>query len=94
MNNKPLINDEKEQKAIAWENKILSIMMPAVGLIAFIFGLIGFILVINKNVPVAVFLIVLAVLGLGGIAFGVIEFIKGRKKRSKKVEAESQEANN
>ena len=33
-------------------------------------GLIGFILVVKQNVGVAIFLIVLAALGLGGVAYG------------------------
>ena len=86
------IDEEKEQKAIAWENKVLLILMPLVGLFAFIFGLIGFILVIKDNVPVAVFLICLAALGLGGIAYGVILFIKGRKKRTKAEQPKEEEA--
>ena len=79
-----MVDEEKEKKAIEWENKVLSILMPSVGLIAFILGLVGFILVINKNVGVAVFLIILAVLGLGGIAYGVIDFIKRRKQKRAK----------
>lgn len=87
--NRPMVDEEKEKKAIEWENKVLAILMPSVGLIAFILGLVGFILVINKNVGVAIFLIILAVLGLGGIAYGVIDFIKRRKqKRAKKEEKE------
>ena len=84
-----MVDEEKEKKAIEWENKVLAILMPSVGLIAFVLGLVGFILVINKNVGVAIFLIILAVLGLGGIAYGVIDFIKRRKqKRAKKEEKE------
>lgn len=87
--NRPMVDEEKEKKAIEWENKVLAILMPSVGLIAFVLGLVGFILVINKNVGVAIFLIILAVLGLGGIAYGVIDFIKRRKqKRAKKEEKE------
>lgn len=82
-----IIEDEKEKKAIAWENNILLYLMPSVGLVAFLFGLIGFILVIPNNTGVAVFLILLAALGLGGITYGVIEFLKRRnKRRAKKVE--------
>ena len=88
--NGPLIDEEKEQKAIAWENKVLSFLMPIVGLIAFVMGLIGFILVVKQNVGVAIFLIVLAALGLGGVAYGVVEFIKKRAQRKPK-ENEAQE---
>ena len=86
----PLVDEEKEKPRIEWENKVLFILMPSVGLIAFIIGLLGFILVIGSDasykVPVAVFLIILAVLGAGGIAYGVVQFIKKRKaKKSKPV---------
>ena len=84
------IDEEKEQKAIAWENKILLFLMPIVGLVAFIFGLVGFILVVKDNVGVAIFLIILALLGLGGVAYGVVFFIKERKKHPK-VEAKEEE---
>lgn len=88
-NNRPMVDEEKEKKAIAWENKILSVLMPSVGLIAFILGLVGFILVIQKNTGVAVFLILLAALGLGGVTYGVVDFIKRRnQKRAKKEEKE------
>ena len=78
---KPLYDEEKERAKIAWENKALAIMMPAVGLVAFIVGLVGFILVINDNIGIAVFAIILAVLGLGGIAYGVVAFLKKRYKK-------------
>ena len=88
-NNRPMVDEEKEKKAIAWENKVLSVLMPSVGLIAFILGLVGFILVIQKNTGVAVFLILLAALGLGGVTYGVVDFIKRRnQKRAKKEEKE------
>lgn len=87
--NRPMVDEEKEKKAIEWENKVLSILMPSVGLIAFILGLVGFILVVSKNVGVAVFLIILAVLGLGGVAYGVIDLVKKiKQKRAKKEEKE------
>ena len=86
-----IIEDEKEKKAIAWENNILLYLMPSVGLVAFLFGLIGFILVIPNNTGVAVFLILLAALGLGGITYGVIEFLKRRNKRRAKKAEEAEE---
>lgn len=84
--------EEKEQKAIAWENKILSILLPSVGLVAFLFGFIGFILVIPSNVGIAIFLLILALLGAGGVAYGVFVFLKMRKNRQKK-EKEPEENN-
>ena len=67
------IEDEKEKKAIEWENNVLFILMPSVGLIAFLFGLIGAIFALSSTDPAfkdskvgtAVFLIILAVLGAG-----------------------------
>lgn len=76
---KPYYDEEKEKAKIAWENKALAIMMPAVGLVALVVGLVGFILVINDNIGIAIFAIILAVLGLGGIAYGVVAFLKKRR---------------
>ena len=78
---KPLYDEEKERASIEWENKVLAYLMPIVGIIAFIVGLVGFILIINDNIGVAIFSIVLAVLGLGGIAYGVVVFLKKRYKK-------------
>ena len=82
----PLIDEEKEKAKIEWENKVLYYLMPIVGAIAFALGLVGFILVIGQNVGVAVFLMILAVLGLGGIAYGVLAFLKKRQKKLHKEE--------
>lgn len=83
----PLYDEEKEKAAIEWENKVLFYLMPSVGLVAFIIGLVGFILAIQSPdaVGAAVFLIILAVLGLGGIAYGVVMFLK-KQKNKRKVE--------
>ena len=83
---------EKEKAKIEWENKVLSILMPSVGLVAFIVGLVGFILVVGQNVGVAVFLMILAVLGLGGIAYGVLVFLKKRKNKLRKEVKEPDQA--
>lgn len=88
----PLIDEEKEKAKIEWENKVLSILMPAVGLVAFIVGLVGFILVVGQNVGVAVFLMILAVLGLGGIAYGVLAFLKKRQNKLRKEVKEPDQA--
>jgi len=79
----PLIDEEKEKPKIEWENKILSYLMPIVGIVALIVGLVGFFLTIKDNVGIAVFLMVVAVLGIGGIIYGVIAFLK--KAKNKKV---------
>ena len=88
----PLIDEEKEKAKIEWENKVLAILMPAVGIVAFVVGLLGFILVINQNIGVAIFLIILAVLGLGGIAYGAIAFIKKKQKKLHKEVKEPDQA--
>ena len=88
--------DEKEKKAIEWENNALFIMMPAVGLIALIFGIIGTAFALSSNDPnfkdakvgIAVFLIILALLGAGGVAYGVIQFLTRRKSKYRKPEKE------
>ena len=88
----PARDEQKEKAAIEWENKVLSFLLPIVGLVAFIVGLVGFILVVGQNVGVAVFLIILAALGLGGIAYGVIVFVKKQlKKRYKENKEPDQE---
>ena len=86
-----IIEDEKEKKAIAWENNILLYLMPSVGLVAFLFGLIGFILVVPNNTGVAIFLILLVALGLGGVTYGVVEFLKRRNRRRVKQVEEAEE---
>ena len=68
------------------ENKILKVLMPVVGGAAFILGLVGFILTISTNVPIAVFLLIIAILGLGGIAYGVYHLILKKKKKLHKEE--------
>ena len=88
----PLIDEEKEKAKIEWENKVLAILMPAVGLVAFVVGLVGFILVVGQNIGVAVFLMILAVLGLGGIAYGVLAFLKKRQKKLHKEVREPDQA--
>ena len=88
----PLIDEEKEKAKIEWENRVLAILMPAVGIVAFVVGLLGFILVLNQNIGVAIFLIILAVLGLGGIAYGAIAFIKKKQKKLHKEVKEPDQA--
>ena len=88
----PLIDEEKEKARIEWENKVLYYLMPIVGCIALIVGLLGFILVVNQNIGVAVFLMILAVLGLGGIAYWVVAFLKKRQKKLRKEVKEPDQA--
>ena len=91
---KETINEQKEKEAIALENKMLSILLPTVGAIAFIIGLVGFILTVSEKVGAAVFLMIIAVLGLGGIGYGAFLIIKAqRNKYRKPVSEHSQEPN-
>ena len=85
-----LTNEQKEKKQIEFENKLIDILLPTVGLVAFILGLIGFILTIGNNVGVGIFLLFLCLLGAGGIAYGVIKFLKWRKNKFMKPEQEPQ----
>ena len=88
----PLIDEEKEKAKIAWENKVLSYLMPIVGVIAMIVGIVGFILTINHNTGIAIFLVLLAALGLGGIILGLLTFFKERKnKKSRKDKKEPEQ---
>ena len=87
----PLIDEEKEKAKIAWENKVLSYLMPIVGVIAMIVGIVGFILTINHNTGIAIFLILLAALGLGGIILGLLTFFKERKNKKGRKEKKEPE---
>ena len=82
----------KEQKDIAFENKLLAYLMPGVGLIAFAVGLTGFILVApSGNIPIMMFLVILFVLGIGGMVYGVIQLIKKIRKSHVKEDKEPDE---
>ena len=81
-----LTPEQQEKKEIEMENKILKVLMQVVGGAAFILGLVGFILTISVNVPIAVFLLIIAILGLGGIAYGVYHLILKKKKKLHKEE--------
>ena len=87
----PLIDEEKEKAKIAWENKVLSYLMPIVGVIAVIVGIVGFILTINHNTGIAIFLVLLAALGLGGIILGLLTFFKERKNKKGRKEKKEPE---
>ena len=80
--------EQKEKEAIELENKILAFLLPAVGGIAFIIGLVGFILTITEKVGPALFLLFLALLGAGGIAYGAVVWLKAYKNRFRKKEVE------
>ena len=81
-----LTPEQQEKKEIELENKILAVLLPSVGGVALVIGAIGFILTISENVGVAIFLLILAILGLGGIAYGVVQLIKKQHKKLHKEE--------
>ncbi|MBR5997377.1 MAG: hypothetical protein IK028_05095 [Bacilli bacterium] len=92
-NKKALDKEQKEQKAIYIENKILSFLLPITGVIALILGLMGLILTASAGqVGITVFYIILLALGLAGTLYGVLLIIRLKKpdflKRKKKEEVE------
>ena len=66
-----LPSEQQEKKEIEIENNILKYLLPSVGLTAVIIGTVGFLRPVSVNIGVAIFLLVIAILGLGGIAYGV-----------------------
>ena len=92
-NKKELDKEQKEQRAIYIENKILSFLLPITGVIALILGLMGLILTASAGqVGITIFYIVLLVAGLAGTLYGVLLIVRLKKpdflKRKKKEEAE------
>ena len=89
-----LTPEQKEKKAIEVENKILRILLPTVGAIALIIGTVGFILTLPVNLGIAIFLLVIAVLGLGGIAYGIYHLFLKRYRKIHKEEVVPSETPN
>ena len=92
-NKKALDKEQKEQKAIYIENKILSFLLPITGVIALILGLMGLILTASAGqVGITAFYIILLALGLAGTLYGALLIIRLKKpdflKRKKKEEVE------
>ena len=92
-NKKALDKEQKEQRAIYIENKILSFLLPITGVAAFILGLVGFILTLNAGqVGITIFYIILTLLGLVGSLYGVLLLVRLKKpdflKMKKKDEVE------
>ena len=92
-NNQSAIDEEiKEKKIIEKEDKILNFLYPIVGALAFVIGLLGFILTINSgHIAIIIFFIVLFLLGLLGVLYGVLLIIRKKKPdflKRKKVEKE------
>lgn len=83
---KKLTPEQKEKKEVEMENKLIDIILPSTSLAAFVIGLLGFILAVSQDVGAAIFLLILCLLGGGGIAYGVLNFLKWRKKRLFKEE--------
>ena len=92
--NSNLTPEQQEKLEIEKENKILAVLMPAVGGAAFILGLVGFILTITVNVAIAIFLLIVAILGAGGIAYGVYHLILKKRKKLRKEEVVPSETPN
>ena len=84
--------DIKEQEAIEKENGILRVLLPIVGAIAFVLGLLGFILTVSEGKPgITVFYIILFLAGLLGVLYGVLLIIRKKKPnflKRQKVEKE------
>ena len=79
-NKKALDKEQKEQRAIYIENKILSFLLPITGVAAFILGLVGFILTLNAGqVGITIFYIILTLLGLAGSLYGVLLLVRLKK---------------
>ncbi len=92
-NKKALDNEQKEQRAIYLENKILSFLLPITSVIALILGLLGFILTLPAGqAGITVFYIILFILGLAGSLYGALLIVRLKKpdflKRKKKEEVE------
>lgn len=90
---KALDNEQKEQRAIYLENKILSFLLPITSVIALIVGLLGFILTLPAGqAGITVFYIILFILGLAGSLYGALLIVRLKKpdflKRKKKEEVE------
>ena len=92
-NKKALDKEQKEQRAIFIENKILSFLLPITGVAALILGIMGFALTLNAGqVGITVFYIVLSLIGLAGSLYGAILLVRLKNpnflKRKRKEEVE------
>lgn len=89
-----LTPEQQEKKEIEIENKILRYLLPSVGFTAVVIGTVGFILTLSVNLGVAIFLLIIAILGLGGIAYGVYHFFLKRWRKIHKEEVVPSETPN
>ena len=92
--NSNLTPEQQEKKEIELENNILKYLLPSVGLTAVIIGTVGFIVTVTANVGVAIFLLVIAILGLGGVAYGVYHLFLRKWRKIHKEEVVPSETPN
>ena len=72
--------EKAEKRAIERENFFLRILLPSVGLIAFIVGLLGFILTLGQgNTGATVFYAIKFAIGFIGVLYGVVVLIRIKK---------------
>lgn len=84
--NDNLTPEEKEQRDIELENKILSLLLPIFGGISFILGTTGFILTIASEVGIAIFFLLIALIGAGCAVIGILMLLKRFANRFRKKE--------
>lgn len=75
-NKKKLTPEEEEKKAIEWEHNVLKYALPITGAAGFIIGLLGFILTVATNAPIAIFFMIITLLSAGGVAYGILLLVK------------------
>lgn len=77
---KELEKEKAEKRAIERENKLLRILLPTVGLIAFIIGLLAFILTLDQGqTAITVFFAIMFSVGFIGILYGIVVLIRIKK---------------
>ena len=92
--NSNLTPEQQEKRELEIENNLLKYLLPSVGITAVIIGTVGFILTLSVNVGVAIFLLIIAIFGLGGIAYGVYHLFLRRWKKIHKEEVVPSETPN
>ena len=95
MNEKTRQEIEKEQsekREIEFENKLLSYLLPIVGGLAFLFGILGFVLTLNSGpVGITVFFVILFILGLFSAFCGVVMLIRKKNPNFLKFKKDNEE---
>ena len=91
---KELEKEKAEKRAIERENKLLRILLPTVGLIAFIIGLLAFILTLDQGqTGITIFFAIMFSVGFIGILYGIVVLIRIKKPnflKKKVVETEDE----